>query len=115
MPEVTSVPRTYGRAPNASLPSTGFQFDPNRKLVPNRCKTGPDPVMRVYAVIMRITTAEAAMEAASILKRLSPVSFFTYRPALVAEITNKKGFLEMVDQDFTPPLACWQVLSVEGY
>jgi hypothetical protein len=105
MPDVTSVPRTYGRAPNASLPSTGFQFDPNRKLVPNRCKTRLDPVVRVYAVTIRMKTAEAAMAAADILKILSPVNFFTYRPALVAEITNKKGFLEMVDQIFTPPFS----------
>jgi hypothetical protein len=89
IPEVTSVPRTYGRAPNASLPSTGFQFDPNRKLVPNRCKTGTDSVERMYAVAMRMKTAEAAIEAANILKRLSPVNFFTYRPALVAEPINK--------------------------
>jgi hypothetical protein len=107
MPEVTSVPRTYGRAPNASLPSTGFQFDPNRKLVPNRCKTRLDPVVRVYAVTMRMKTAEAAIAVANILKRLSPVNFFTYRPALVAEIINKKGFLELVDHSFKPPLACW--------
>jgi hypothetical protein len=51
-------------------------------------------------------TAEAATAAADILKRLSPVNFFTYRPALVAEIINKKGFLEMVDQSFKPPLVC---------
>jgi hypothetical protein len=50
-------------------------------------------------------TAEAAMDAANILKRLSPVNF-TYRPALIAEIIDKKRFLEMVDQSFTPPLAC---------
>jgi hypothetical protein len=53
-------------------------------------------------------TAEAAMTAANILKRLSPVNFlFTYRPALVCEMINKKGFLDAVDQSLKPPLACW--------
>jgi hypothetical protein len=45
--------------------------------------------MRVYAVTMRMMTAEAAMAAANVLKRLSPVNF-TYRPALIAEIIEKK-------------------------
>jgi hypothetical protein len=56
---------------------------------------------------MRMKTAETAIAAANILKRLSPVNFFTCRPALVAEINNKKGFLELVDHSFKPSLACW--------
>jgi hypothetical protein len=71
---VTSVPITYGSAPKISLPSTGFQAEPKKKLEPNRCKTGTEPDDSVYAVNVRMIIAEAATTAAIILNRLSPVN-----------------------------------------
>jgi hypothetical protein len=78
MPEVTSVPITYGSAPKTSLPSTGFQAEPKKKPGPNLCKTGTEPVVKVYPVTIRMINAEAATRAAKVLNKLSPVNFILF-------------------------------------
>jgi hypothetical protein len=94
--EVTSVPITYGSAPKISLPSTGFQAEPKKKLEPNRCKTGTEPDASVYAVNVRMIMAEAATTAAIILNRLSPVN-----------LVFEKNFRRFGSFRFLAALTCW--------
>jgi hypothetical protein len=66
IPEVSSVPRTYGSTPKDSLPTTGFQLVPVRKPNPNLLTAISDPVTRTIVFAISIMNADTAMTAVRI-------------------------------------------------